>query len=189
MQRLSIAAASALLALAGCEDEPGAVARNDAGDLAPTAAGGVGSAALPTTTAEYLASAGSSDLYEVQSSRLIAGAPGDPALRSFARTMIEHHIATTRALHDAARQSGIVPPPPTLQPKHAMLIEQLRAQPAEARAAAYLAQQRTAHQEALALHQGYADNGDTDALRRAAAAAVPIVQQHLTKVQELATQQ
>jgi putative membrane protein len=42
-----------------------------------------------------------------------------------------------------------------------------------------------AHQEALTLHQNYSTGGDNPALRTVAAAAAPIVQQHLTAAQAL----
>src|SRR5947209_7616289 len=51
---------------------------------------------------------------------------------------------------------------------------------------AYLQAQVTAHQAALAIHTGYAQRGDREALRQAAGAAVPIVQMHLDRVRMLA---
>jgi putative membrane protein len=186
MRILTLAAAPAFLVLIACSDEPGAVARNVSGELLPTQ-GGSGAAALPTDAPQYLASAASGDQYEIQSSRLVEEARPDPNVRQFAQMMIQHHTRTTQTLTAAAKSAGNTPPPPALLPKHAMLIEQLRAQQGPARQAAYLQQQRQAHEEALALHQAYAERGDTPALRQAAQAAVPIVQQHLVQLQELSS--
>jgi putative membrane protein len=44
--------------------------------------------------------------------------------------------------------------------------------------------QLTAHQEALALHRGYAAGGDVPALRATAAKAVPVVEMHLRHVEQ-----
>lgn len=184
MRILPLAAVPAILLLLACSDEPGVVARNVSGDLLPTQ-GGSGQAALPTDAPQYLANAGSSDQYEIQSSRLVSEARPDPKVRQFAQMMVQHHTRTTQTLTAAARSAGITPPPPALLPKHAQMIEQLRAQQGPARQAAYLQQQRQAHEEALALHQAYAEGGDTPALRQAAQGAVPIVQQHLVQLQEL----
>jgi putative membrane protein len=49
----------------------------------------------------------------------------------------------------------------------------------------WLQQQMMAHQQALALQRGYAANGDTPALRQAAAAAVPVIEGHLARVKQL----
>jgi putative membrane protein len=51
---------------------------------------------------------------------------------------------------------------------------------------AYLEQQATAHQEALLLHSGYADDGENDALQKLAAATAPKIQHHAEMVKKLA---
>jgi putative membrane protein len=51
----------------------------------------------------------------------------------------------------------------------------------------YVDQQVMAHEEALALHQGYAAQGDNPGLRSAASTAVPIVQRHLEEIRRIQT--
>ncbi|MEC9016381.1 MAG: DUF4142 domain-containing protein, partial [Pseudomonadota bacterium] len=43
----------------------------------------------------------------------------------------------------------------------------------------YVRNQRMAHNAALALHQGYARNGDTPALKETASAVAKVVQEHI----------
>jgi putative membrane protein len=140
----------------------------------------------PLVAPGYMAMAASSDQFEIQSSQLALQASTNPAVQSFAQMLIAHHQATTANLMQAAQSAGLTPPPPTLLPPHQAMLDQLRA--AGTGAAfdqAFKSVQIPAHEQALALHQNYASGGDVPALRQVAAAAVPIVQQHLTGAQNL----
>lgn len=136
-------------------------------------------AAAPRDAMGYARKAGASDLYEIESSRLALQKAGSGAVRQFGQMMIEHHSRTTQQLTSAARAAGMTPPPPALEPRQQKMIDELRGLSGAQFDAAYLRQQRMAHQQALALHSGYAENGDNAALRKAASAAVPIVQRHI----------
>ena len=50
----------------------------------------------------------------------------------------------------------------------------------------FLTQQVAAHEEALTLHRGYADNGDEAGLKGHAGKVVPKIQAHLDKAKQLA---
>lgn len=65
------------------------------------------------------------------------------------------------------------------------MIEQLNAASGAARESLYVSHQLMAHEEALALHTGYASDGDRPELRAAAAKAVPIIQQHLAEIRRI----
>jgi putative membrane protein len=133
---------------------------------------------MPRDAMGYARSAGAGDLYEIESSRLAQQKAATGAVRQFGQMMIEHHTMTTQQLTSAARAAGMTPPPPALEPRQQKMIDELRGLSGAQFDAAYLRQQRAAHQEALALHSGYAENGDNPALRKVASAAVPIVQRH-----------
>ena len=142
-------------------------------------------APMPNTALPYVAAAGSSDQFEIRSSQRALQMSQNPEVRRFAQMLIDHHTQTSATLMGAARDAGLNPPPPVLLPHHAAMLATLERAPADRFDAAYLGQQVPAHQEALALHQNYAANGDTQALRAAAGSAVPIVQQHLTEAQSM----
>jgi putative membrane protein len=135
--------------------------------------------------ATYVAKAGASDLYEIQSSQLAQSAGASAKVRDFARMMIDDHTATTRQVTEAARSAGLSLPPPALEPDQQTMLDQLRGLTGSAFDTAYLQQQRTAHDKALALHSGYAKNGDTPALRAVAKSAVPIIRHHIDRLQSL----
>ncbi|MEZ0497431.1 DUF4142 domain-containing protein [Sphingomonas sp. IW22] len=182
MRHIIALALPAAVLLLGCADDPiGNATPDQAARMDPDAP----ASAMPTTASAYLAAAASSDQYEIQSSQMVEGSDAPAPVRDFARMMIQHHQKTTQTLTGAARSAGITPPPPSLQPKHAQMLAQLRAQQGDALHSAYLTQQMQAHQEALTLHRGYAEGGDTPELQKAATAAVPIIEQHLERLRRI----
>ena len=139
----------------------------------------------PTKAAQFVPMAASSDMYEIESSRLALERSQSPAIKQFAQMMIDHHTTTTQQVAQAAQASGMTPPPPALLPPHRALLDKL--QPAQGRDfdRMYLSQQRTAHTMALKLHQTYSRRGDKEPLRQAATGAVPIIQQHIDQLKTL----
>jgi putative membrane protein len=146
---------------------------------------GMSADATPNAAMPYVAMAGSSDLYEIESSRLALQRAPSPAVKQFAQMMIDHHTMTTQQVTQAATAAGLTPPPPTLLPPHRELVDRLQPLNEAAFERMYLQQQRTAHRMALALHQNYASNGDTAQLRQVAATAVPVVQGHIDQLRSL----
>jgi putative membrane protein len=142
--------------------------------------------ATPRAAMPFVAMAGASDLYEIESSRLALQEARGKDVRDFAQMMIDHHQMTTQKVTAAARSAGLNPSPPALMPMQAQMLDQLRSAAAGDFDRTYLGQQRTAHEKALALHKNYAANGDTAALRSVANEAVPIVSRHLDRVRMLA---
>lgn len=140
-----------------------------------------------TTAAAFVSAAGASDLYEKTSSQLVLQSTKNAKVKSFAQMMVSDHSKTTADVTAAAKASGLKPMPPKLMPKQAAMIAELKKAPVATRDKVYVDQQVKAHEEALALHQGYASAGDKPALKKVAASAVPIVQTHLTEVRGLAS--
>ena len=134
--------------------------------------------AQATSPADYVKQAGASDLYERQSSQLVRSS-SDPKVRDFAQTMIAHHTKSTADVKAAARQAGVRVPPPRLMPMQASMLADLRRATGTQRDTLYVTQQRQAHQQALALHSGYAANGSSAPLKAAAAKIAPVVQSHI----------
>jgi putative membrane protein len=139
----------------------------------------------PTAAMDYVKMAGASDLYEIQSSQMALSRSQNPTIRQFAQMLVTHHTQTTQQLMAAAQAAGMSPPPPMLMPMQQQMIAKLQGASAASFDHLYIDQQIPAHEMALALHQNYASNGDTPALRSAAAGAVPIVQQHLNEARRI----
>ena len=133
----------------------------------------------------YVTAAGKSDLYEINSSQIAVQKTKNPAVRSFAQTLIDHHQKTTAATMKAAQAAKLNPGKPALDAGAAASITELRNASASDFDRIYLAQQIPAHQAALDLHRSYSTGGDTPALRTSAKSAIPIVQQHLDTAMKL----
>lgn len=139
--------------------------------------------ALAQTPATYVAKAGASDLYERTSSQLVLQSTKDAKIRDFATMMIRDHQKSTADLKRAATAARVAVPAPKLEPAQAQMVAELRRATGAARDRLYVTQQRTAHQQALALHSGYAQNGTAAPLKTVAAATAPVVQHHIEMLQ------
>jgi putative membrane protein len=139
----------------------------------------------PLYAPNYLSTAASGDQFEIQSSQLAMQRSTNAAVRSLAQMLITDHGRMSQQMIAAAQAAGLTPPPPTLLPEHAQMLQQLQAAPAGSFDMSYRTLQVAAHQQALQLHQNYAASGDNAALRTVAAGAVPVIQQHLNMAQSL----
>ena len=138
-----------------------------------------GAAHAAPPAADFVAKAGASDLYERTSSKLVLTTTHDAAVRRFASEMIKDHTKSTQMVKSAALHSGLHPKPPALDAKQQGLVADLRKAKGADRDHLYLDQQKQAHAEASALMQDYAATGSDAALRKAAAAIVPVVKHHI----------
>ena len=67
------------------------------------------------------------------------------------------------------------------------MIDHLRDAPDDDFDKMYLDQQKLTHQEAIALHRGYAENGDNPQLRSVAAGGLPMVVRHEKMLHRIGT--
>ena len=147
--------------------------------LAPAFVIAAPAAAQVMTPSEYVMTAGASDLYERTSSQLVLQTTSDPRVRDFAQMMIAEHAKSTADVKAAATRSRVAVSAPMLNPLQTELVAELRAETGPARDAAYLAQQKASHQQALNVQKAYAMEGTAPALKNAAAGIVPVVQKHV----------
>jgi putative membrane protein len=155
--------------------------------MTPSSPGAISPMVTPTTAAEYVAAAGAADFYEKTSSQLVLDQNGsDPGVRQFAQHMIADHAESTDKIAAAAQAAGVQPKPPAMTKQQQAMIEQLRATTtAKGRDHIYVTQQISAHRDALALHQTYAERGDMPALRQVAQDVAQTVQEHIRMLQGL----
>lgn len=132
----------------------------------------------------YVMKAGASDLFERQEGQLMSTSR-DPAVARFAREMVRDHSNSTAMVKAAAMRSGLHPRPPMLDADMRRNLAMLRAARGAERDRLYVQQQKQAHQDALMLHQGYANGGDAPALRNAARKIVPVVQHHIAMLDRM----
>ncbi len=152
---------------------------------APALLIGAPAAAQVMAPTEYVATAGASDLYEITSSQTVLESTADAKVRQFAQMMIMHHTKSTADVKVAAAKARVTAPPPALNPLQTELVAELRAEQGPARDAAYIAQQKASHGQALNVQKAYAMEGTAAPLKSAAAKIVPVVQSHIAMLMKM----
>ena len=147
-------------------------------------------AALPAMAqvmapADYVKTAGASDLFERQSAQSVLQTTANADVRAFAEMMLSAHAQSTADVKAAAAKSKLAVPQPMLIPLQAEMIAQLNDETGAARDAAYIAQQKAAHNQALNVQKAYAMAGTAPALKAAANKIVPVVQGHIAMLMKM----
>uniref|UniRef100_UPI0035CB0215 DUF4142 domain-containing protein n=1 Tax=uncultured Sphingomonas sp. TaxID=158754 RepID=UPI0035CB0215 len=131
------------------------------------------------TPTEYVKTAAASDLFERTSAQAVLETTTDANVRSFATMMLSAHSESSAMVKTAAMKAKVMAPPPMLTPLQAEMIAQLKAETGAVRDADYIAQQKAAHGQALAVQQAYAGGGTSAPLKMAAGKIVPVVKHHI----------
>jgi putative membrane protein len=138
-----------------------------------------------TSTHDFVTAAAQSDEFERRAGHMAETMARSPRVKAFGARMVRDHTTTTRNLKAALRKAGKpIPPPPMLSPDQQQMLGQLKGSGAGFDAT-YLQQQVQAHQQALALLQGYAQGGDNPVIREAARNTLPLIRHHLMLAQQL----
>lgn len=137
------------------------------------------------TPSDYIMTAGASDLFERQSAQIVLETTANPDVRSFAQDMLTDHQKSTDMVKAAAMKAHLPVDPPMLMPAQAEMIAELRAETGPARDATYIAQQKAAHGQALAVQKAYAASGTVVPLKMAAGKIVPVVQMHIAMLMKM----
>ena len=159
----------------------GALAFGVAGCMTPTAS--APPMAAVTSAEVFVPTATSSNLFEIESSRLALQRARNPEVRRFAQQMIRDHNVATRRMAAVVRRSGLPMPPPAMIPRHQAMLASVQAAPDFD--SAYMGAQVMAHQESVALFSSYASNGDVPPLANFAGATLPNLQMHLEHAQSI----
>jgi putative membrane protein len=179
-------AAVALLAACGENETPQVV--NDAQDMA---AGPVGQASAATlganTVGGYVPNAAMGDMYEIQAADIALEKSQSAPVRELAQMIkTDHTAASDRFKALAPTAAPDVTLPTALDERRQGMIDNLRSASAADFDRVYLSQQVAAHQEALTLHRGFADNTDHPQLAEHARSVVAPIEHHLEEARRLA---
>ena len=166
--------------------ESGNVMQTD-GSGQSTATNAVSGEATPTSAVGYATKAAASDLFEIESSKAVLASTTDAGTKKFAQMMLEHHTQSTAKIMAAAKATKLTLTPARLEPMQQQMLNEIKSADAAGVDRVYIKHQATAHQAALALHQGYARNGDTDAFKKAAGEITPVVQKHIAELDKMAS--
>jgi len=137
------------------------------------------------TPAEYVMTAGASDLFERESAKLVLETTYNPEVKMFATMMLTAHAQSTAEVKAAAMKSRVPAAAPMLTPLQTEMIAELTAVNGPDRDGVYIAQQKAAHGGALSVQQAYAMDGTAPALKSAASDIVPVVQHHIALLMKM----
>jgi putative membrane protein len=173
------------LAAAACNTETGNDVSTDVNLAEDTAANDVLGAnatanpAMPTDASGFANAVAAADLYEVESARLAAEKASNAEVKSLAQHIRTDHEKSTAELKTAAGTANITVAPKLDAEKQGMLDQLKSAAAGPDFDRLYVEQQKTAHQKALDLLQGYSSGGDNQALKAFATKTSTAVKSHL----------
>ena len=181
----------AALAIAGCgrSDRARDMAEAEAKKTPREASVTVPAPAPVPSAADFVARASAGDLFEVQSGQLAQGRAASPEVKAFAANLVRDHTRSSQELKKAVAESG-----QSIGAGQAATAELQAAMTAMTAAApgefdrAFMRAQVNAHEQALALLQAYAQDGDVPALKAYASEAAGVVLHHLKDARQLAEQ-
>lgn len=183
-------ALTAALALAACgdnaADQPGQSAPvNAVQDATSAAVGQTSAATLGANTLEgYVDNAAISDMYEIEAGRMAMERGVSAQTKELGQMLVTDHTASSDQLKTLAQAAGETVPT-EMDERRQGLIDNLRAAQGAEFDEVFADQQIAAHQEALTLHRGYAENGEVAELKTFASNLVPKLETHLQMAQRL----
>jgi len=127
-----------------------------------------------------------SDSMEIQSSQLALSRGADSDTKPFAEKMVKDHKQTSAELQALVETGKLkVTLPAALDPDHQKKLDDLKAKSGKDFDSAYDHMQVQAHQEAVALFEQYAREGENPNLKAWAAKTLPHLKEHLVMAQRL----
>lgn len=130
--------------------------------------------------------AGASDMFEIETSKLATTNANSAAVKDFANKMIAAHNESTAKLKAAgAAATPAITPDPTLSADQQQKLDALKAAKGADFDKLYADDQKAAHQMTLDALRAYSASGDVPALKGFATDMVPIVTAHLNMANAL----
>ena len=177
--------ATCALALAACNQERAADPVDRAQDAASAPVGQMSAATMGSNmVSAYVPNAAMGDMYEIQAADIALERTQNARVRELAQMIKTDHTAASEALQRQARQAAPdVAIPSSLDQRRQGLIDNLRSASAADFDRVWIDQQIAAHNEALTLHRGFADQDSP--LAEHARSVVPKIEAHLRQAEAL----
>lgn len=165
---------------AGCESEQSPPAVDKAQDAVAAPVGQMSASTVGQTVDGYVTAAAMGDMYEIQSAEIALERSQTRDIREMAEMIRTDHTQASANLKQVAPQAAPGAQIPTeLDERRKGMIDNLRSAPQAEFDRTYRAQQVAAHEEALTLHRGFADNTEAGPLAEHARTVVPKIEMHL----------
>lgn len=144
---------------------------------------------VPPATKTFIDKVAVANKFEIDTSQLALKYGQAADVKSFAQQMITDHTKAGQDFRAALAEAKIEPPSDSLDVTHTAKYAKLRVFTTEKGFdTAYVDEQLSAHQEAVALFKDYSANGPTPALKAFAAKTLPVLEHHLMMVESLRKQ-
>ena len=182
-----LAAVAVAALMAACSQQQTEKTAGDAGaavnatqDATSTAVGQTSAATLgANTVGGFATSLAVSDMYELQAAKIAATKSSKADIKALAAMITKDHTASSARLKELAPTAApTVALPTSLDERRQGLIDNLNAASAADFDKVYLTQQVAAHNEALTLLNGFADNTEAPTLAGLAKEIIPKVTMH-----------
>ena len=142
-------------------------------------------AGLSDKSAAALRTVASSNLFEIESSRLALARSQSTAIKEFADRMVGDHTRAANRARQVLGEMGASLPPLMLEASHQQKLDALKAVDNPQFDKAYVEAQYKAHVETVEMFKGYAQAGEDTRMRAFAAELLPALQAHLDHVAKL----
>ena len=138
------------------------------------------------TTEDFVKKVAMSDMMEIQASQLALSRNPDADTKPFAEKMVKDHQQTSTELKSLVESGKVKATLPTaLDAEHQKKLDELKAKSGKDFDIAYDRMQQHAHEEAVALFEEYARDGDNADLKAWAAKTLPHLKEHLAMAKRL----
>jgi putative membrane protein len=138
------------------------------------------------STEDFVKKVAISDMAEIQSSQLAVSRSPDADTKPFAEKMVKDHQQTSSELKTLIDNGKVhVTLPMALDVEHQKLLDELKAKQGKQFDQAYDHMQIEAHEQAVALFEEYARDGDNPDLKSWAMKTLPHLQEHLAMAKRL----
>jgi putative membrane protein len=138
--------------------------------------------------AEFVRRAAMANRFEIEEAQLALAQGSDPRLKEFARTMVMDHGVALKDLETAAGMAGVTLPGRKLDEVPQARLDALSRKKGADFDQHYRADQRQAHDEAIALLVAYQQSGRSEQLRAWTIKMLPVVRKHREAIGALNTQ-
>jgi putative membrane protein len=137
-----------------------------------------------TQPVQFAEMARMSNLFDIETSKVALEKATSPEVRAYAKQMIDDHMRASELMQPASESEGI-DLPTELDEQHRVQLEAIAKSQGQDFDKVYLSAQLEAHEQAVALFEGYASKGTPGALKDFAAKTLPTLQEHLQDVKVL----
>ncbi len=175
--------------VAACSPQGGEKAVDKAQDAVSAPVGQTSAATMGANLASaYAPSAAMGDMYEIQAADIALERAKRADVKALARMIKTDHTAAGTALKTAVTAAAPdIVLPTELDQRRKGLLDNLRSAGVNDFDKVYIDQQVAAHEEAVTLNRGFADNSDAPALAAHARTVLPKIEAHLQKAREIQT--